>query len=156
MAKQWQERREGAEHVREAGWHTHLTSIKRRNLPLAQVPSRAVGPAVAVEGTRRIRRSTAASELARVYTEADAIERVQLNLWVSCPDFPLTDLHDWRATHLREHLWSVASTWTHPLGQYWYLEWRVDELGRHEKPANQATAVFEDIVRSWCRTLRLW
>lgn len=156
MAKQWQGRQPGRAHIRQAGWHTQLISIKKRNPALAQVPGRAVGRAVAVEGARRIRRSTAASELEIVYTEADAIQRVQLNLWVSCSDFPLKDLHDWRATHLHEHLWSVASTWTHPLGQYWYLEWWVDELGRHEKPANQATAVFEDIVRSWCRTLRLW
>jgi hypothetical protein len=156
MTKQWQERREGAEHVREAGWHTHLTSIRRRNLALAQVPGRAVGPAVAVGGTRRIHRSTAASELARVCTEADAIERIRLNLWASCPNLPLADLHGWRATHLHEHLWSVTATWTHPPADYWYLEWQLDELGRHEKPANQATAVFEDIVRSWSRTFRPW
>jgi hypothetical protein len=156
MAKHWQERQRGATHVREAGWQRHLTSIKRKNPALAQMLGGAAAQVVAVEGTRRIRRSTTASELARVYTEADAIERIRLNLWASCPDFPLSDLRDWRATHLREHLWSVTSTWTHPPDGYWYLEWQLDELGRHEKPANQATAVFEDIVRSWCRTLRLW
>jgi hypothetical protein len=156
MAKQSQEREGGAAHVRGAGSHTHLTSIKRRNPALAQVLSDAVARVVAGEGTRRIRRSTAPSELERGYTEADAIERITLSLWVSCPDFPLTDLHGWQATHLSEHIWSVTSSWTHPLGGYWYLEWRLDELRRCEKPANQATAVFEDIVRSWCRTFRPW
>lgn len=90
------------------------------------------------------------------YTEADAIERVQVELWASCQDFPLIDLHDWRSTYLGEHLWAVTSTWIDPLGEYWYLEWRVYELQRGKKSANQATAIFEDIVRNWGRSLRPW
>jgi hypothetical protein len=154
MARQWQGRQRGAAHVREAGWHRHLTPIKNKNPALAEVLGGAVARVVAVVGTPRIHRPTAAPELERVCTEADAIERIRLNLWASCRDFPLADLRGWRATHLREHLWSVTATWTHPPVGYWYLEWQLDELGRHEKPANQATAVFEDIVRSWSRTFR--
>jgi hypothetical protein len=90
------------------------------------------------------------------YTEADAIEEVRIDLWASCQDFPLTDLHDWQATYLGKHLWSVTSTWIDPLGEHWHLEWRVHELERAEKPANQATAIFEDIMRNWCRSLRPW
>jgi hypothetical protein len=155
MTKQGQDRQRDTGHVRDAGRHTHPTSIRKRNPAPSQVYG-ALGRLVTAEGTRRVRRSTAASELARGYAEADAIERIKLNLWLSCPDYPSTDLHDWQATHLGEHIWSVKSTWTHPLGGYWYLEWRLDELQRCEKPANQATTVFEDIVRSLCRTLRLW
>lgn len=90
------------------------------------------------------------------YTRADAVDKVRLRLWASCQDFPWVDLRDWRATYLHEDLWSVTSTWIDPLGEYWYLEWRVYELERDEESANQATAIFEDLVRSWCHTLRLW
>jgi hypothetical protein len=90
------------------------------------------------------------------YTEADAIERVRVELWASCQDFPLIDLRDWESTSLGEHLWVVTSTWIDPLGECWQLEWRVYELGRGKEPANQATAIFEDLVRNWGRSLRLW
>jgi hypothetical protein len=90
------------------------------------------------------------------FTEADAIEEVQVALWASCQAFPLTDLHDWRATYLGEDLWSVTSTWIDPLGERWCLEWRLCELRRDKEPANRATAIFEDIVRNWCRSLRPW
>ena len=36
MAKQWQERQRGAAHVREAGWHRHLTPIKKKNYIVLQ------------------------------------------------------------------------------------------------------------------------
>jgi hypothetical protein len=154
MARQWQDRQGDAAHVREAGWHRHLTPLKNKNPALVEGLGGAVARAMAVAGTPRVHRPTTASELERVRTEADAIERIRLNLWASCRDFPLADLHDWRATHLSEHLWSVTAIWTHPSVGRWYLEWRLDELGRHEKPANQATADFQDIVRSWSRTFR--
>jgi hypothetical protein len=90
------------------------------------------------------------------YTEADAIEKVRLHLWVTCEDFPLTDLHGWQATYVGEAHWSVICNWTLPGEEVVHLEWRVYELESLTKPANQATAIFEDILRSWCRSLRLW
>jgi hypothetical protein len=50
MAKQWQERQRGTAHVREAGWHRHLTPIKKKNPALAEVLGGAVARVVAVGG----------------------------------------------------------------------------------------------------------
>jgi hypothetical protein len=119
MARRSHEEQQGApEGVGESRRRMHLRPIETRNPALPRTGRRVVELA----GTRCPRRSMAGFEAGNRHAEADAMARIRVDLWTACPDFPLSDLHDWRATYLGEDRWSVTSTCIDPLGQYWYLE----------------------------------